>query len=90
MRFEALVEVRLREGIADPQGATIEKALPALGFDSISGVRAGKSFRLQVEATSERSARDQVDDLCQRFLTNPVIEDALVTLQAVAGETAPA
>lgn len=90
MQFEALVEVRLREGIADPQGATIEKALPALGFDSISGVRAGKAFRLQVEATDEGSARGQVDDLCQRFLTNPVIEDSFITLQAVAGESARA
>jgi phosphoribosylformylglycinamidine synthase PurS subunit len=82
MRFEALVEVSLRPGIADPQGATIEKALPALGFDTISGVRAGKSFRLQVEAADEASARDQVDDLCRRFLTNPVIEDARISIES--------
>lgn len=79
-RYEALVEVRLRPGIADPQGATIEKALPALGFDSISGVRSGKSFRLVVEAADEETARSQVEDLCRRFLTNPVIEDALISL----------
>ena len=48
--FEALVEVQLRPGISDPQGATIERALPALGFAGVSGVRAGKAFRLQVEA----------------------------------------
>ena len=81
MRFEALVEVRLRPGISDPQGATIEKALPALGFDSISGVRAGKAFRLGVEAADEAGARGQVEDLCRRFLTNPVIEDSFITLQ---------
>lgn len=80
-RFEALVEVRLRPGIADPQGATIERALPALGFSSISAVRAGKAFRLTVDAEDEMSARGQVDDLCRRFLTNPVIEDALVSVQ---------
>ena len=82
MRFEALVEVSLRPGIADPQGATIEKALPALGFDSISGVRAGKAFRLRVEAADEASARDKVDDLCRRFLTNPVIEDARISIES--------
>jgi phosphoribosylformylglycinamidine synthase len=82
MRFEALVEVKLRPGIADPQGATIEKALPALGFDSISGVRAGKAFRLDVEAADEVEARSQVDDLCRRFLTNPVIEDSVITISA--------
>lgn len=79
-RFEALVEVKLRPGISDPQGATIEKALPALGFDSISGVRTGKAFRLTVEAADEAAARAQVDDLCRRFLTNPVIEDSLVSI----------
>jgi phosphoribosylformylglycinamidine synthase len=84
-RFEALVEVQLRPGISDPQGATIEKALPALGFDAISGVRAGKAFRLTVEATDREKARQQVEELCRRFLTNPVIEDAFVTVQSPAG-----
>jgi phosphoribosylformylglycinamidine synthase len=83
MRFSALVEVSLRPGIADPQGATIERALPALGFETISGVRAGKSFRFVVDAPDADAARDQVDDLCRRFLTNPVIEDSTVTLEPV-------
>ena len=96
MRFEALVEVQLRPGIADPQGATIEKALPALGFDSISGVRTGKAFRLSVDADDEEDARARVEDLCRRFLTNPVIEDSTVTLEPVTaaggitGSSAPA
>ena len=80
--YEALVEVRLRPGIADPQGATIEKALPALGFEGMSEVRTGKAFRLAVEAEDEPTAKARVEDLCHRFLTNPVIEDALVTIQA--------
>ncbi len=83
MKFEALVEVRLRQGIADPQGATIEKALPALGFDHISEVRTGKAFRLAVEAPDEQAAAAQVGELCRRFLTNPVIEDSVVTVRAV-------
>ena len=82
MKFEALVEVRLRPGIADPQGATIEKALPALGFNSVSEVRTGKAFRLTVEAADEKEAESQVEELCRRFLTNPVIEDSVVTVQA--------
>ncbi|MBO0730129.1 MAG: phosphoribosylformylglycinamidine synthase subunit PurS [Acidimicrobiaceae bacterium] len=80
MKFEALVEVRLRPGIADPQGATIERALPALGFSAISDVRTGKAFRLAIDAADLASAREQVEDLCRRFLTNPVIEDAAVTV----------
>ena len=81
MRFNALVEVSLRPGIADPQGATIERALPALGFEAISGVRAGKAFRFVVDAADEEAARVQVTDLCRRLLTNPVIEDSAVSLE---------
>jgi phosphoribosylformylglycinamidine synthase subunit PurS len=83
MRFHALVEVSLRPGIADPQGATIERALPALGFETISGVRAGKAFRFVVDAADEEAARSQVTELCRRLLTNPVIEDSAVTLEPV-------
>jgi phosphoribosylformylglycinamidine synthase subunit PurS len=83
MRFSALVEVSLRPGISDPQGATIERALPALGFETISGVRAGKAFRFVVDAPDASAARDRVNDLCRRFLTNPVIEESTVTLEPV-------
>jgi phosphoribosylformylglycinamidine synthase len=80
--FEVLVEVTLRPGIADPQGATIERSLPLLGFTGVSGVRVGKAVRLSVEAADEDQARGLVADLCARFLTNPVIEDATVSMAA--------
>jgi phosphoribosylformylglycinamidine synthase len=81
MQFSVLVETRLREGIADPEGATIERSLPALGFDGVSGVRVGKCFRFTIESGDEAGARAEVDDMCKRFLANPVIEDATVTLE---------
>jgi len=80
--FDVLVEARLRPGIADPQGATIERALPALGFGGISGVSVGKAFRLRVEAATEDEARTRADDLAHRLLSNPVIEDATTTVLA--------
>lgn len=76
-----LVEVRPREGIADPQGATIERSLGALGVSGVSGVRVGKAIRLTVQAEDEDAARSQVEDLCRRFLTNPVIEDAEIRIE---------
>jgi phosphoribosylformylglycinamidine synthase len=82
-QFAVLVEVSLRPGIADPQGATIERALPALGFSRVSAVRAGKAFRFILDAADEASARAEVDQLCRRLLTNPVIEDSAVTLEPV-------
>ncbi|MBW3614885.1 MAG: phosphoribosylformylglycinamidine synthase subunit PurS [Actinobacteria bacterium] len=75
-----LVEVSLRPGIADPQGSTIERALPALGFDDIEGVHVGKAIRFTIDSPDEESARGTVEELCKRFLTNPVIEDASVTV----------
>lgn len=83
MVFSVHVDVQLRPGIADPQGSTIERSLPTLGFDGITGVRVGKSIRFTIEAADEASARSEVDDLCRRFLTNPVIEDATIELEAV-------
>ncbi len=82
MTFSVLVEVQLRPGISDPQGQTIEKALPTLGFDGVSDVRVGKSMRFEIDAADEAAARAQVDELCEKFLTNPVIEDALVTVES--------
>ncbi|MCU1455430.1 MAG: phosphoribosylformylglycinamidine synthase, purS protein [Acidimicrobiales bacterium] len=85
MLFSVQVEVRLREGIADPQGATIERSLPQLGFDGVQGVRVGKLIRFDVEAVDEAAARAEVTDLCARFLTNPVIEDSEIAVRAAAG-----
>ncbi|MEA3078264.1 MAG: phosphoribosylformylglycinamidine synthase subunit PurS [Actinomycetota bacterium] len=81
-RFDVLVEVTLRSGIADPQGSTIERALPALGFDGIERVHVGKAIRFVMEADDESSARGAAEELAKRFLSNPVIEDAAVTVVA--------
>lgn len=89
MTYDVQVEVQLREGISDPQGATVERALPALGFSGIDGVRMGKSIRFTVQGETEEVVRQQVDELCARFLTNPVIEHAIVNIVAAgtAGDT---
>jgi phosphoribosylformylglycinamidine synthase len=82
-QYAVLVEVSLRPGIADPQGAPIERALPALGYQTVTGVRAGKAIRFTIEAAGVQEARAEVEELCRRFLINPVIEDAAVTLEPV-------
>jgi len=80
VHYSVLVEVRLRHGIADPQGATIERALPALGLDGVTGVRAGKSFRFDVAADDEASALARATVVADRLLANPVIEESSVTV----------
>jgi len=76
VKYFVVVDVTLREGIADPEGATIERALPALGFSGVSDVKAGKSFRMNVEADSPAAALEKARSLAARLLSNPVIEDA--------------
>jgi phosphoribosylformylglycinamidine synthase subunit PurS len=83
MRFRAQVEVQLRPGIADPEGATIERALPALGFEGVAHVRAGRSFRFELDAPDEASARSAAGELADRLLANPVMEQSRVELEEI-------
>jgi phosphoribosylformylglycinamidine synthase PurS subunit len=78
MRFEAEVLVTLKPGLADPQGKAVEGALPALGWTNVSVVRIGKHVRLELEAESPDAARSQVEEMAERLLSNPVIEDARI------------
>jgi phosphoribosylformylglycinamidine synthase subunit PurS len=87
VRYEARVEITHLPGIADPQGATVERSLPALGYDNVSHVRVGKSIRLVVDATDEAAARAQVDEMCHRLLANPVIEAYEIELTELASVT---
>jgi len=84
MRFEVTVEVQLKAGVSDPQGSTIERSLPTLGFGGVQGVRVGKCIRFALESESEVAARAEVADMCDRFLTNPVIEESTIELRQVA------
>jgi phosphoribosylformylglycinamidine synthase subunit PurS len=74
MRYEARVEVTHLPGILDPQGATVERALPALGYENVSDVRIGKCIRLTVDAPDREAARSQVEAMCGQLLANPVLE----------------
>ncbi len=85
--FEARVEVTHRPGIADPAGATVERALPALGYTNVTQVHIGKVIRLVVDAADAGAARSQVEEMCERLLANPVIESYEVTVSAL--EAAP-
>jgi len=61
--------IRPKEGILDPQGQTVERALPALGFSGVTHVHVGRMVELDVEDPS------QLDRMCEQLLANPLIED---------------
>jgi len=65
----ARVLVRPKAGILDPQGIAVERALPALGFEGVENVHVGRMIELDIENEA------QLDDLCQKLLANPLIED---------------
>jgi phosphoribosylformylglycinamidine synthase subunit PurS len=67
--MRARVLIRPKEGILDPQGQAVERALPALGFDGVSHVHIGRLVELDVEDPS------QLDEMCEQLLANPLIED---------------
>jgi phosphoribosylformylglycinamidine synthase subunit PurS len=71
---KAKVLIRPKEGILDPQGKAVERALPALGFDGVHDVRVGRLVELETDDP------DQLDALCEKLLANPLIEDYEIVL----------
>ena len=67
--MRARVLIRPKEGILDPQGQTVERALPALGFEGVSDVRIGRLVELDVPDIAE------VEQMCEKLLANPLVED---------------
>jgi phosphoribosylformylglycinamidine synthase len=67
--MRARVLIRPKEGILDPQGEAVVRALPALGFAGVSNVHVGRLVELDVEDAS------QLEAMCQKLLANPLIED---------------
>jgi phosphoribosylformylglycinamidine synthase subunit PurS len=63
------VLIRPKEGILDPQGQAVERALPALGFEGVANVHVGRLVELDVDSV------DAVPEMCERLLANPLIED---------------
>jgi phosphoribosylformylglycinamidine synthase len=63
------VLIRPKEGILDPQGKAVERALPALGFEGIGQVHVGRMVELEVDDL------EKLGELCEKLLANPLIED---------------
>ncbi|HEX5097699.1 MAG TPA: phosphoribosylformylglycinamidine synthase subunit PurS [Acidimicrobiia bacterium] len=82
--YEARVDIAHLPGISDPAGATVERALPALGYTNVSQVHIGKTIRLVIDAADADAAHAQVAEMCERLLANPVIESYDVTISELA------
>ncbi|MBX6394884.1 MAG: phosphoribosylformylglycinamidine synthase subunit PurS [Alicyclobacillaceae bacterium] len=72
--FVARVYVTLKASVLDPQGGAVERALHALGYEEVRGVRIGKAIDVTLEAPDAESARRRVEEMCRQLLANPVME----------------
>lgn len=75
--MKARVDVMLKNGVLDPQGAAVQHALGALGFDGVNDVRQGKVIELDL---AEGTTEAQVKEMCEKLLANTVIESYTITL----------
>lgn len=73
MRLRVLV--RLKPGIMDVQGTTVQRALVGLGFADLAGLRVGKVIELDIDSASATEARARAEEMCRKLLANPVLED---------------
>lgn len=79
--MKAFVYVTLKKSVLDPQGKTIQGALKKLGYGSVSEVRQGKYFELDITGDDRQQAQAQVEKIAREVLTNPVIEEFRYSLE---------
>jgi phosphoribosylformylglycinamidine synthase len=72
--YLAKIYITLKPTVNDPQGLTIKGALHTLGFQNVNSVRAGKYIEIEVNEDDLPKAKEQVQEMCQKLLANPVIE----------------
>lgn len=73
--FKIKIYISLKEGVADPQGATIKHALDSLGYEGVGEVRTGKYFQLELDLDDEQKVEEEIKSMCDKILVNPVIEN---------------
>ena len=83
VKYYARIYVTLRPSVLDPAGKAVESGLKQLGYEGVEGVRIGKYIELNLKATDEKDARAKLEQMCDRLLANPVIENYCFELTEV-------
>ncbi len=84
MKWEIKVETKLKESILDPQGQAVSSGLEALGYKNVDDVHVGKYIELTIDGVSDKKeVKKQVEEMCERLLANPVIEDYSFQIEEV-------
>jgi len=69
------VIVTLKDGVLDPQGKVIQQTLNGMSFSEVKEVRQGKYFDIEISTNDEKKAKDKVEEMCKKLLSNLAIED---------------
>jgi phosphoribosylformylglycinamidine synthase subunit PurS len=83
MLFNSRIYVTLRPSVLDPAGVAVQSGAQHLGYDNVDSIRIGKYIELNINAESEDQAKEQLNQLCDQLLANPVIENYRFELTAV-------
>ncbi|MBW4553672.1 MAG: phosphoribosylformylglycinamidine synthase subunit PurS [Aphanocapsa sp. GSE-SYN-MK-11-07L] len=82
-KFQAQIYVTLRPSVLDPAGTAVQAGLSQMGYTNVEQLRIGKYVELTLTATDEAAARQQLDQICDQLLANPVIENYRFELTAL-------
>ena len=81
--MKARVYVTLKPGVLDPQGKAIQHSVELLGYAGIADVRQGKYFEIALDnSLTEDQARESATRMAAEVLSNPIIEDYRVEIEA--------
>ena len=79
MKISAIVT--LKKDVLDPQGKVVGQTLKNMGFENIINVRQGKYFEIEINENNEVKAKNTIEEICKKLLTNVVIEDYTIKLK---------
>ncbi|WGV24235.1 phosphoribosylformylglycinamidine synthase subunit PurS [Halotia branconii] len=86
-KYLAKIFVTLRPSVLDPAGVAVQSGLQQMGYDNVEQVRIGKYIELLITSTEEKKARQDLDNICNQMLANPVIENYRFELIEVETQT---
>jgi len=73
--------VTLKKDVLDPQGKVVDQTLKNIGYSNIESVRQGKYFEIEINEDNEEKAKNKIDEICKKLLSNTVIEDYKIKIE---------
>jgi phosphoribosylformylglycinamidine synthase PurS subunit len=73
--MKAKIIITPKKAVVDPQGKTVQSALAHMGYAGVGAVHVGKYLEIELTGADKELARQQLEQACHKFLSNPIIED---------------